>query len=132
VIEKDIPESFATAAAATFKVVSPSSVEMDTVDVQVEVIFGKEPSDYRIEGVSPASIGTLAHKLMELNPKNLKIAAETLIKNEGLTLDVESLLGAVKALQKEEIEKRVSKAKRVLREVLIPYPSVLLMITILC
>jgi len=108
----------------TILIQSPSASEEDvSSDLSLKVLYDPETPDIRIEGVPTSTIGTLAHKLMEIDPSDLFTAAKTLIKTEGLEIDPLLLSNVVTSLKKNEPSDRISKAQNVLREVPIKYKS---------
>ena len=118
-IQVDIPKAIKTASVPSLPVISPSTGQFEggEEDIQIQVIYDEREMDFRVEGASAATIGTLTHKLMETNPSNLQKAAKTLIENEKVALDPSALVARVKALRKKALLDRLKKAKTILREV---------------
>ncbi len=116
-ITDEIPRQIETLSHPSMTVGRPSTVVASAEQISVQVLYDPEAMRYNVEGVSASEMGTLAHKMMELNPVNLKKAAETLIKNEKLNIDPAELVKVVKSLQKKDFEERIGRAKQVLREV---------------
>ena len=80
----------------------------------VKILYNHETHDFKIEGVSAATVGTLAHRLMEIDPSDLKTAAKTLIENEKVKIEPTKLVSIVKSLHKKDLLKRIKNSKTVL------------------
>jgi len=109
--------------ATPYTIKQPSAGEFDaeTEEIGIQVIYDENEMDFRVEGASAGTIGSLAHKLMEANPSNLQKAARTLIENEKVALDHSDLVARLKALRKKALLDRLKKAKTILREVPIKF-----------
>ncbi len=118
-----VPQSIEDSSRPTMEIQSPSNAETDTTDVSVKVLYNPDSPEFVVENIPAATIGTLAHKLMELDCKDLKTAAENLIKNENVNLFPDELVSVVEQLKKNEPTQRIANAKTVLREVPIKYSS---------
>ncbi len=56
------------------KIQSLSNAEEDTTDISVTVLYNPDSPEFVVENVPAATIGTLAHKLMELDcPKSRQL-----------------------------------------------------------
>ncbi|MBT3367980.1 MAG: UvrD-helicase domain-containing protein [Nitrospina sp.] len=124
-IQVDVPETIQGASVPSLTVKQPSAGELDfeTQEISIQVIYDDSEMDFRVERASAATIGSLAHKLMEIDPSDLRTAAETLLKNEKSDVDPFQLVSIVNALQKEPLRKRLSRAKTILREVPIKFKA---------
>jgi ATP-dependent helicase/nuclease subunit A len=122
-ITNNISQSIEKSSRPVMKIQSPSNAETDTTDVSVKVLYNPDSPGFNIENVPAATIGTLAHKLMELDCNDLKTAAENLIKNEKVNLSPQELVSVVDQLKRNEPTQRIANAKMVLREVPIKYSS---------
>ena len=124
-IRVGIPEAIKAVSMPSLSVVSPSTGKFEggEEDVQIQVVYDEREMDFRLEGTSAATIGTLTHKLMEANPSNLQKAAATIVKNENVKMDPSHLISLVKALRKKSLVKRLDQAKTILREVPIKFKT---------
>ena len=122
-IKEDIPCAVKDASQPSVPVQSPSVADEGESDLNVKILYNPETPDLRIEGVPAATVGTLAHKLIEIDPYDLKTAAKTLIENEKVKIETTELVSIVKSLHKKNLSKRIEKSKTVLREVPIKFKS---------
>ena len=116
-IREDIPETFEAASQPSLLVQSPSTAEGEKTEIKVEIVYDQASADFRIEDIPAATVGLLAHKLMEIDPANLETATKTLIENEKAKIDPSELVKIVESLRKKDLQERLGKAKTVLREV---------------
>ena len=122
-IKEDIPCAIKDASRPSVPVQSPSAADEGESDVIVKIVYDPETPDFRIEGVPASTVGILVHKLMEINPSDLKTAAKTLIENEQVKIETAELVSIVKSLRKKDLLKRIEKSKTVLREVPIKFKN---------
>ena len=76
-----------------------------------------------MEEVPAATLGSLAHKLLEISSSDLQTAAETLLKNEKIAMEPSHLVSIVNALEQDTLKTRLSRAKSILREVPIKFKA---------
>jgi len=122
-ITNNVTQSIENSSKPAMKIQSPSNAEEDTDKVSIKVLYNPDSPEFNIKNVPAATIGTLAHKLMELDCNDLKTAAESLIKNEKVNLAPDKLVSVVEQLKENEPTQRIANAKTVLREVPIKYSS---------
>jgi len=122
-ITVNLPKSIEIAATSTLPIHNPSIGAEDNGDIKIEILYDPNAMNYNIEGVSAATIGSLAHRLMEINPYDLPLAARTLVENEKAKVDPEVLAKIAAGLQKEDLVQRVEKSKNVMREVPIKFKT---------
>jgi ATP-dependent helicase/nuclease subunit A len=124
-IEVDIPEKITEKAEPSLAIRQPSTVELDsqTQEIGIEVVHDENQMDFRVEEIPAATLGSLAHKLLEIDPSDLQTAAETLLKNEKIVMEPSHLVSIVNALKQEPLKTRLSRAKNILKEVPIKFKA---------
>ena len=103
----------------------PSTVELasEAQEIGIEVVHDENQIDFRVGEIPAATLGNLAHKLLEIDPSDLQTTAETLLKNQKISLDPLYLVSIVNALQKAPLKSRLRQAKTILREVPIKFKA---------
>jgi ATP-dependent helicase/nuclease subunit A len=121
----DLPEAIQGASVPSLTVKQPSAGKLDSEaqKIGIEVVYDENQMDFRVEEVPAATLGSLAHKLLEISPSDLQAAAETLLKNEKIAMEPSHLVSVVNALEQETLKARLSGAKTILREVPIKFKA---------
>lgn len=89
------------AKTPSLSIQSPSKSDADpSVKINLKVLYSHDSPDIRITNVPTETVGTLAHKLMEIDPTDISAAAATLIQSEKVDIDLVSLAEIATTLKK--------------------------------
>ena len=105
-------------AKVTFASVSPSTVDSDgETEIRLELEISEDGGLSAIaQGTRRATLGTLAHRLLELDPPNVAECAGALVEQHGLDIAPKDLALLVEKVKQKEIMQEASKSTQVYRE----------------
>lgn len=119
---KQLASNLGESSKPSMTIISPSSAEVAErgSELKVNVMYDPVDYSYKVEAGQAADVGTLVHKLLELQPEDIKTAAQSLIREAGSQVKPEAL--AERYLKvKEKTDSICSGATNILREVPIKY-----------
>lgn len=125
-ISEEIPAAVSVLSVPGFDPVSPSSLRGpadDHIEIRVETVSDDGSPGLTAIPVRRATVGTLVHRLLELDPPDMRASIRALLHGESETLraKADEIADLAERFRATETLQRLKKARRILRELPIQF-----------